>query len=286
MKIDNFIKSYLRNFYYDVKELIVHDRDLLDNVKLKDKYRGKRIFILGSGGSIKLYDLKQLENENVMTQNNFHVHPDINKINPAFHCVVPYYQTEKEQDAWVDWIGDMEEKMPETRFFWGKNTKEIISDKFPKINDRSYYIKAKYNVLTLNKARIDMTKTLMSIPTATTQCISIALYMGFSEIYLLGFDNDQIFHERKTQNRFYGMSKITDTDAERDILNKQRGKEITTSWFNKWLTSKQLDLLEKYALENDISVINASNEGILDNFIRKPLIDIIGNDMLNKESSK
>jgi hypothetical protein len=286
MRINNFLKSHIRNFYYDIKDIIVCDSGLSDNVRLKDKYRGERIFILGSGGSINLYDLKQLENEHVMTQNNFHVHPEIKKINPGFHCVVPYYQTEKEYEVWVDWIGDMEKKMPGADFFWGENTKEMIAKNFPKINEKSHYIKAKYNVLTLDSARVDITKTIMGIPTVTTQCITVALYMGFSEIYLLGFDNDQIFHGRKTQNRFYGMSKITNTNAERNILDKQRGKEITRSWFNKWLTSKQLDLLEKYACENNMSIINASNEGVLDNFLRKPLTEIIGSDMLIKEDLK
>ncbi len=286
MNIKKVLKSYIRNSFYDIRDIFIQDKILSKNKELKNKYKGKRLFILGSGGSIKLYDLKQLKNEYVMTQNNFHVHPDILDINPAFHCVVPYYQTDKEHSVWIDWISDMDEKLPNAQFFWGKNTKDMIDDNFDNIKSKSYYVNARYNLLTLDNAKIDISKTIMRIPTVTTQCISTALYMGFSEIYLLGFDNDQICHERKEQNRFYGMSKITDTNAERAQLDKQYGQKITLSWLSKWLTSKQLDLLEAYAVKNNIKIINASNEGLIDNFIRIKLKDIIGDDMLIKDTEK
>ena len=286
MNIKKVLKSYIRNSFYDIKDLFIQDKILLKNKELKDKYKGKRLFILGSGGSIKLYDLKQLKDEYVMTQNNFHVHPDILDIDPAFHCVVPYYQTDKEHSVWIDWIKDMDEKLPNAQFFWGKNTKEIIDNNFENIKNKSYYIHPKYNLLTLDNAKVDISKTIMSLQTVTTQCITTAIYMGFSEIYLLGFDNDQICHERKEQNRFYGMSKITDTEAERNQLDKQRGEKVTLSWWNKWITSKQLDLLEIYSRKQNIKIINASDEGLLDNFKRESLKDIIGNNMLEKRIMK
>lgn len=277
------LKSYMRNGFYDIRDLFIQDNILAKNQELKNKYKGERIFIVGSGGSINLYDLKQLKDEYVMTQNNFHVHCDILDINPSFHCVVPYYQTEKEFSIWIDWIQDMEDRLPNAKFFWGDNTKPLIDQNFDNLKDKSYYISAKYNLLTLNKAKVDITKNIMTMQTVTTQCITTAIYMGFGEIYLLGFDNDQICHERVKQNRFYGLSKITNTLAERSILDNQRGKKITQSWLNKWLTSKQLGLLNDYAEQNNIKILNASNEGILDEFGRIELEDILGNDMLLKE---
>jgi len=282
MTLKRILKSYIKNHVLYLKDKLFKDKILLKNITLKNKYIGKRLFILGSGGSIKNYDLKQLKDEYVMTQNNFHVHPDIKKINPSFHCVIPYYQTDKEYSAWIDWIREMENKLPHAKFFWGDNTKSLIEENFVNIKNKSYYISAKYNLLTLDSAKVDISKTIMTTQTVTTQCLTVALYLGFSEIFLIGFDNDQICHQSKNQNRFYGLSKITDTDAERNIVNNQYGKKITKSWFNKWLTSKQLDLLEEYSKKNGIKIFNVSREGLLDNFERKSLKDIIGNDMISR----
>ena len=123
---NKLIKSYLINSLVDVHDIFFTHPDLKRNVELKNKYNSKRIFILGSGSSILHYDLKVLNKEYVMTQNSFHMHKDISDIEPNFHCVVPYYQSEKEISTWVDYIADMKDKMPNTLFLWGLNTKGLI----------------------------------------------------------------------------------------------------------------------------------------------------------------
>ena len=138
-------KSYLINSLVDVHDLLFTHPDLKKNVELKDKYNNERIFILGSGSSILLYDLKVLSNECVMTQNSFHMHNDISDINPTFHCVVPYYQSKKDYSTWIEYIGDMKEKMPSTTFIWGLNTKALIDNHHPELIKQSYYIRTKYN---------------------------------------------------------------------------------------------------------------------------------------------
>ena len=50
-------KSYLINSLVDVHDLFFTHPELKHNLKLKDKYRNKRLFILGSGKSILIYDL-------------------------------------------------------------------------------------------------------------------------------------------------------------------------------------------------------------------------------------
>jgi hypothetical protein len=273
-------KSYLINSLVDVHDLLFTHPVLKKNVELKDKYNNERIFILGSGSSILLYDLKVLSNESVMTQNSFHMHNDISDINPTIHCVVPYYQSEKEYSTWIEYIGDMKEKMPSTTFIWGLNTKALIDNHHPELIKQSYYIRTKYDSLTLNHATVDIAKTLMNIPTVLTQCLSVAIYMGFREIYLLGFDLDQICHTNdRTFGRFYGMSKITDTKFEE---NAERNLEFETtdSWYNWWLMNKQFFLLKSHADQNKIKIINGTKGGILSYFKREPIENIYGKEIL------
>ena len=139
--LNKTLKSYLINSLVDVHDLLFTHHDLKKNIELKDKYNNKRIFILGSGSSILLYDLKVLKREFVMTQNSFHMHEDICDIEPNFHCVVPYYQSEKEYSTWIEYIRDMKEKMPSTTFIWGLNTKALIDNHHPELINQSYYIR-------------------------------------------------------------------------------------------------------------------------------------------------
>jgi hypothetical protein len=273
-------KSYLINSLVDVHDLLFTHPDLKKNVELKDKYNNERIFILGSGSSILLYDLKVLSNEYVMTQNSFHMHNDISDINPNFHCVVPYYQTDKEHSIWVDYINDMKVRMPDSLFIWGLNTKALIDKYHEDISAKSYYVRTKYDLLTLKKAKVNISKTIMNIPTVLTQCLSVAIYLGFKEIYLLGFDLDQICHTNdRTFGRFYGMSKITDTKFEEDA-EKNSDDETTDGWYNWWLMNKQFFLIRDFADQNNISIVNGTKGGILSYFKREPIENIVGQEIL------
>ena len=278
--LNKILKSYLINSLVDVHDLLFTHPDLKKNVELKDKYNNERIFILGSGSSILLYDLKVLSNECVMTQNSFHMHNDISDINPTFHCVVPYYQTDKEHSIWIEYIGDMKEKMPSTSFIWGLNTKALIDNHHPELIKQSYYIRTKYNPLTLKKAKVNISKTIMNIPSVLTQCLTVAIYLGFKEIYLLGFDLDQICHTNdQTYGRFYGMSKITETEFEKDA-NQKLDVETTDGWYTWWLMNKQFFLIKHFADQNNISIVNGTQGGILSYFKREPIENIIGQEIL------
>jgi hypothetical protein len=274
------IKSYLINSLVDVHDLFITHPKLKNNLILKDKYRNKRLFILGSGNSILNYDLKVLSNEYVMTQNSFHMHMDISDINPNFHCVVPFYQTDKEYNIWVEYIDDIKLKMPNSIFFWGLNTKTLIDKHHEDIIEKSFYIRTKYDLLTLKYPKINISKTIMNIPTVLTQCLTVGIYMGFKEIYLLGFDLDQICHTNdRTFGRFYGMSKITDTKFEEEA-EKNLDYETTDGWYNWWLMNKQFFILKQFADLNDISIINGTLGGILSYFKREPIENIIGREIL------
>ena len=273
-------KSYLINSLVDVHDLLFTHPDLKKNVEMKDKYNNERIFILGSGSSILLYDLKVFSNECVMTQNSFHMHNDISDINPTFHCVVPYYQTDKEHSIWVDYINDMKVRMPNSLFIWGLNTKSLIDKYHEDLRDKSYYLRTRYNLLTLNKAKVNISKTIMNIPTVLTQCLTVAIYLGFKEIYLLGFDLDQICYTNdRAFGRFYGMSKITDTKFEEDA-EKNLDDETTDGWYNWWLMNKQFFLIKDFADLNNISIVNGTKGGILSYFKREPIENIIGQEIL------
>ena len=273
-------KSYLINSLVDVHDLLFTHPDLKKNIELKDKYNNKRIFILGSGSSILLYDLKVLNSEYVMTQNSFHMHKDISYVDPNIHCVVPYYQSNKEISIWVDYIADMKARMPNSLFLWGLNTKALIDKYHEDISAKSYYIRTKYNLLTLKKAKVNISKTIMTIPTVLTQCLTVAIYLGFKEIYLLGFDLDQICHTNdQTYGRFYGMSKITETEFEK-YANQRLDVETTDGWYTWWLMNKQFFLIKHFADQNNISIVNGTQGGILSYFKREPIENIIGQEIL------
>ncbi len=264
MVLPFILRKFLVHQFNGLRNLIP-DASLKKNRALKDKYKGETCFILGSGPSIKTQDLKKLKGQYVITQNNFHVHEDIEALNPIAHCIVPKYQTKEYDSDWLEWFEDMDKKLPEqTLYFMGKNTKYIV-DQFPNIAKKTYYLQTGFNPLFLKKAKVDITGRMMNIPTAITQCLTLALYMGFDTIYLSGMDLDQICRFKDRDNmRFYGHSPITRNDQEKSIEDRQFSSGI--AYFNRWNTWIQLNLIRDWASQRNKKIINITNGGLLDMF--------------------
>ena len=263
-------KAYARNFINRVSDL-KSSTDLERNGAWRNSFRGRRCFILGSGMSINNHDLSLLENEIVMTQNNFFVHKDAKLLRPKFHVVVPHYHPKSEDPKWIEWFRDMEAALPnDCSLFVGLSSKEMLQMNTG-FGERAYFVDALYNPLTLSEAPIDLTKKIIVIRTVLAQCLAIAIFMGFDNVYLVGFDLDQMC-SKDNAGRFYGLSKITDTVTERKIdENVKKSSEV---WFHWWNTHLAFDLLRNSAISNGVHVYNATGAGLLETFDRVNYSDL------------
>lgn len=267
----------LKQYAFDVVSLVLDvfpDPELRRNAVFRDRHRGERCFLLGSGHSIKEQDLTKLAGEIVMTQNHFHAHEQIGIISPTYHVNVPKYQPRSYDDDWVEWLRSMDERLPKkTVIFFGKNTKYLV-DELRLFQDRAYYVQPGYSAALLGRAPTDLTRRIMRVPTVLPQCLAIAIYMGFKEIYLLGFDLDQQFRQNnRDQLRFYGLSPITRNAAE--IALEQKGGASGDDWLGFWLIWRQCNLLKQAAERKGLKIINATRGGLLNMFDRQVYEEVV-----------
>lgn len=256
------------------RNLLPRRRDLIANSALRDAHRGQRCFILGSGKSILEQDLTRLRGELVITQNSFHMHPEISVIAPRYHCVVPMFQGSDFDRDWVQWFREMEERLPATtRLVAGVNSKSLL-ERNGLFRGRVSYIHSGLDPFFLTRARVDLTRTIIDIPTALTQCLAVALYLGFAKIVLLGFDLTQMC-EGHTKNfgRFYGSSPVTRNEAERGFeLERDWSGE---NWFEYWRMWQTFVLLRGEAKRRGGEIVNATRGGLLDCFRRETYEDLL-----------
>lgn len=255
---------------------IVPDALTRRNARFRNLHRGERCFILGSGPSISKQDLRRLEGQIVMTQNHFHAHEHIRTIGPAYHVVVPKYQPEEFDDDWIAWLRSMDERLPGNAIlFLGKNTRYLV-DRLGLFPGRAFYLKTGLSASAIGKGRapVDIARTIMDVPTVLTQCLAIAIYMGFGEIVLMGFDLDQVCRAQdRTKLRFYGMSPVTNNKAEEDF-EKSSGTS-GNDWIQWWMIWRQCNLLKAEGLRRGTRIINATQGGLLNMFDRRDYEEIL-----------
>ena len=258
------------------ENLVRRDDPLLrGNERFRDIHRGQRCFILGSGKSILQNDLKLLSGEIVITQNNFHMHEDVDVFAPAYHCVVPMYQPPAYASDWAEWFRSMQERLPSgTQLFAGVGSRDVLEQ--PRLFEgRRHYVRVGLSPLYLRHAAYDLTRVMMEVGTALTMCLQLALFMSFAKVYLVGFDLSQLCEgQDRDWGRFYGTSPVTRNNAERKLDDD--GDWNGDVYFHFWKMWRGFVLLREAAEKRGIEIINATRGGLLKCFHRQRYENIVG----------
>ena len=262
----NYVKDF-RNYY----DFLKHSYLIKTNINLKNKHKGEKCFILGSGPSIKDEDLKPLKNEIVFALNNFYVHDDFSEIMSG--DVEKYYMTApihppQTGTEWKEWFSDMENYMPKkVNLIFGIsnqiNTAKMILDHNNLFEYHKKYwfygginINDYYNYKLRN---IDITRMIWIADTVSIYSLIFAIYMGFSEIYLLGMDHNYICNN-ESNYRFYKNGIHQNNEVERIIKGDSRTKHLSFSMYNIF---QQYELLSN---NSHTRIYNSSRNSLLDVF--------------------
>ncbi|MCQ1774912.1 hypothetical protein NOI24_26805 [Neorhizobium galegae] len=164
---------------------------LLATQELQDRHSGQRCFLLGAGSSISHQDLSKLQGETVISVSNTFVHPLFRTFRPRYHVLPPLvsshgkiYPTEK----FVAWLKDMEQKTFDAEMMLHIGDRNMIEQNGLFRGQVIHWVE--YG---LWDGSFDFPINLAHIPkiwSVSEAAVTLAVYMGFSEIYLIGFDHD------------------------------------------------------------------------------------------------
>lgn len=210
------------------------------NVELKDIHKGDTCYILGNGPSINQLDIQKIVGKNIFTVNAMVCTPLFEKLKPQYHCVVDRKVFQQHKDELLDKV-----QTSETKFFFHRK----IVDEIGAV-ENAYYT---YNTLlpTGKHLQIDLTKNSNAFINVVPYCIMIALYMGFSEIILLGCDFS--FFASRRNVHFYENQK--EAKREETLFQDLLGSAIAC---------QQYRYLYEYARDKGVSIFNATPDSLLD----------------------
>lgn len=190
---------------------------------LKNKYRGKRCFVLGNGPSLNRTDLAKLKNEYTFCANKFYLKfPDIDW-RPTFYTCLDWRVTPDDYEN----IQEVVNANPDITFFFPNRFSRL----FKGANHVYWYYSLPSGRSLFEKFEIDATRGLRGGGTVATAMIQLAAFLGFSEIYLIGTDVTYKIPETVIQegkDRFKTGVKINLTSTEDDDPN-----HFISSYFGK-----------------------------------------------------
>jgi len=215
--------------------------------RFKNIHNGQRCFIVATGPSLKLDDLECLRKNKEITMS-------VNMVYRAFPLVTwrpDYYVM---QDAYgLQYYETDIAKLDLPNIFiadiWPKFWKNKLNDNFHK-----YHLHAIFDKHGIPLFSSDITKRICQGGTVIYLCLQIAIYMGFTEIYLIGVDSNYNGNIQKPENHFI-----------KNYLNqddKQPGKFPLNESFLAFQAA------HRYAERQGIKIYNATRGGKLEVFER------------------
>jgi hypothetical protein len=236
---------------------------LAKNKKLKDIHKRERCFIIGNGPSIKNVDLTKLKDEYTFVSNSFFLHKKYAKIRPNYYSVIDgeFFKGTKESKKFFTNLSKKAHK--DTTFFFPVSTKDFIENKQYLTKSKKYYLQIKGEFKEDQKYNIDLKKTLPSMVNVMLSCLIIANYMGFSKIYLLGFDHNWLSENNlRKPPRFY----------KKHYFKNDEKNTYENGCFSGYILFKSYRLLRRRL---KATIINCTKNSYLDVFERRGLEDVL-----------
>lgn len=280
----------LRNMQESIKvnfRIMLNNRDWKDylkqNKKFKNIHKGERCFVIGNGPSIKELDFSLLKDEYVFTVNqiprnknylelcsNYHFWADDNFFNLDLSKPEDYEVLEVMRNV-------VTSNNKPICFYPIKYIEFIKENELDKITETHYFLSEKSFHCLYDKS-IDYSKNTPGFGTVVQWCISMAIYMGFAQIYLLGCDSTSLINNIKAaadkiDDKNYGYQ-ITENESKR--YSKLMSNFTLSKSVDSFLkTLKDYKYLYEYCSKRNIELINLTSTTAIDSLPRNTLENIL-----------
>lgn len=220
---------------------------------LKGKYIGQRCFIIGNGPSLKAEDLDKLKDEYTFAFNRIYYIFDQTDWRPAFYC------TQDDKIA-ASSIHEINSRIATPYVFAPINLKwyygiDLHTDYF--FNQRQP--KSEKEAPEFSE---DISSWIGAGNTVAYTAMQLAVYMGFTEIYLLGIDHS--FHTYLDQNG----NVVTDSNA-KDYFCEDYNADKEPLFIPRLdISTLSYVAAQKYAETHPVKIYNATRGGKLEAFPR------------------
>lgn len=186
------VKAVVRPIYKKF-EYCFNRTILKRNLKLRNKYVGRRIIILGDGLSLGAIDLKKLKNEFTFGCNYVMLHNDFLGMDLNFYSMiasrrsanaVPWSPTGSVQDGLIRFNKMI--RANGLKCFFDVSMRRFVEENALFQNDDVHYVMSGEGLQKIMVVNTDLSKPVSTMEGSLYFMIASSIYMGFKEIYICG----------------------------------------------------------------------------------------------------
>lgn len=287
-EMDSFCRSREARYYTCTwrDELDEEDVRLLSmNAELKGSKAGRRCFVLGNGPSLRTEDLGLLSREDVFTVNQAARNPQFALLKPVCHFwadsnffVVDENQAEDRE--LINVMNSINTQGNKPLCFFPLGEKGFVKRFHLDETLRARYFYSSKLITPDFTDEFDYARRCPAFHGVVLWAIALAIYMGYSEIYVLGIDTTSLMVNMKS---YLGQNDEADyaygiTANEQKRLSKMVRRQSLSIQANSFIQSLQeYEILGRYCETRGIKLVNCSSTTLVDTLPRMPLADVLAN---------
>lgn len=264
-----FVFDLLKKTYYALQFAgTPHKSVLRANAELHNAGKGKKAFLIGTGPSLKSMDLKLLAGQDCFSLSNFYLHEDLQTVNPRLHFFAPYHLP-LDRNNFVDWLRDADRKLPaDTNIVLGTSDYDMVQE-FKLFPNRKIYYLHLTPAMGVSSRSVDLTRPVLKPQTSPLMIVPVLIYMGYTEIYLMGCDHNVLKYYREDIEHFY--------DVKRDVRKGASDKGVWVDIITQHEASVKVFrqyawYIEKFSRKYNFRFINLSPLSWLD-FVERDTLE-------------
>jgi hypothetical protein len=253
--------SILKLMWYSLRFRLVDWGILLTKnekkiASLRNKYKGKRCFIIGNGPSLNTLDLSKLKNEFTFGVNAIYLNYENMGFYPNFYVIEDYLVAEDRAEE-INSYNKSDLK------FFGTYLDYVLKKDSKSIH---LNVQMKYTEPFSPFFSTNCVRKLGVGGSVTFLCLQLAYYMGFETVYMIGFDHN--YHIPKEAKLDETTVILSESDDINHFSKSYFGKGYR--WHDPKVDRMAMGFLEaKNKFEKDgRKIINATNGGKLEVFPR------------------
>lgn len=225
--------------------------------RLRNSHQGERCFVVGTGASLSYEDLDLISNEFSFASNSIILTYKKTAWRPNAYGIVDYFGYKEDIAKYSS--KNVDDYAKEFVFL---NSKICVegNKKIPILVSHVNHRKGKIEKSKL-KQEEELSICFRDCFTVTNMLISLAIYMGFKKIYLLGVDCDY------SGERMHIEETLADQIRKRDSSHLKPRADLMFCGY---------ELMNRVARENQCQIYNATRGGKLEIFPRIQLEKVVG----------
>lgn len=245
-RLYNIFSDFLFLFKFKLK------KELKKNFKYKNIHESEKCFILATGPSLSNLNSKQilaLKDEKVFAVNSFYKVEHTRELTPDYYVLL-------DNLFWEEWSNVFGEIESQYNIKCPIFITDIRSKRFIKNLENLFLYSKKYPV---SNIACELEKNMyigMNVVVSTILC---AIYMGFTEINLIGID----------YNAFCSSGKGHAYDDEGEISQSNYNLAFYLKFY--WITTEFHYLISRYAKNKGVKIFNLSADSLLDAYHKRDI---------------